>query len=185
MKQNRKLLLVLFILMMAMSCSSPKKASKQIVRAYVKYPDVVAGHCGLWFEPITITKDSFIYKQGATIYKQGEPVYVQVDCDSVVNSSKKPNSSNVRIPCPPCDSVRVDTVYRSRETTEVNKAKEQALQTENIELKTELATEKQAKENWRKAAIISFVIIALILVILFFKSKIGKWFGVAKSFVGG
>lgn len=131
-----------FILMVT-GCYTEKRASKQTVKAYVTYPDLISGQCGLWFDPVVMTKDSFIYKQGEIIYKKGAPQYVYVDCDSVQNPSK--SSKIVKIPCPPCDSVRVDTLYRSRESTEANRAKEHAqaaeikvLAQDNTKLQTQL-----------------------------------------------
>lgn len=121
------LMIAISCMAMITGCYTEKKASRQTVKAFTQYPDLISGYCGLWFDPVVMTKDSFIYKPGQIIYKKGEPVYVQVDCDSVVKNSTSANKT-AKVKCPPCDSVRVDTVYRSKESTEVNRAKEHSLE---------------------------------------------------------
>lgn len=138
-----RLIYILMLLVLSTGCYNAKKATRQMVRAYSEYPEVVNGLCGQWNEPIVMTKDSFIYKPGRIVRIPGKTQYVEVDCDSVVRNAKK--TAKVQIPCPTADTFRItDTIYRSRESTEVNKAKERALEAEVSALKISLAKEKKA-----------------------------------------
>lgn len=108
------------------SCNAEKRAVKKSDKHFFKAvawdKANVHGRCSDIAPPIVMTKDSFIYKPGKVIYKQGEPVKVFVDCDTVKVNSK--GEKKAAIPCPPCDSVRVDTAYVSVRNTEVDRNKE-------------------------------------------------------------
>jgi hypothetical protein len=125
MKRIPYLIIALALLAMifgALSCNTEKRALKKSDKHFFKSMawDKPNTHmrCSEIAPPIIMTKDSFIYKQGKTIYKAGEPVYVEVDCDTVKQTKL------VRIKCPPCDSVRIDTAYISVRNTEVDRNKE-------------------------------------------------------------
>jgi len=120
-----------------------KKSDKHFFKAVAWDKANVHGRCSDIAPPIVMTKDSFIYKPGKVIYKQGEPVYVEVDCDSVVKSFGN-RSEIVRVKCPPCDSVRVDTAYVSVRNTEVDRNKEIALEA-HIKKVEELATKRHVQ----------------------------------------
>lgn len=176
------ILAAMAVLLGSAGCRTPQQlSSKYFYKALDKDDITVYGECSKIAPPVVMTKDSFIYKQGKTIYKKGEVRYVTVDCDSVVKSFQKGNSSTVKkyltvqLPCPPCDSVRVDTQYVSREAVEVDRAKEYALQEQNDKLNTELIKTTDSRNDWRLAAIIGWGVIALSLLWRMFKSKFINW----------
>lgn len=134
-------------------CYSLNKANRQVVKAYAEYPDMVNHYCGQWNDPVVMTRDSFIYKPGKTVYSKGETKYIEVDCDSVVRNAKK--SAKVQIPCPTADTIRItDTLYRSRESTEVNRAKERAQEAEIKDLTISQAKLQKAFSMAMWAAVI-------------------------------
>ena len=124
-----------------------KKSDKHFFKAVAWDKANVHGRCSDIAPPIVMTKDSFIYKPGKYI-PSSEPEYVYVDCDSVVNETKKNGSllygSKVNLKCPPCDSVRVDTAYVSVRNTEVDRNKEIALEA-HIKKVEELATKRHVQ----------------------------------------
>lgn len=134
------------------SCNAEKRAVKKSDKHFFKAvawdKANVHGRCSDIAPPIVMTKDSFIYKPGKVIYKQGEPVYVEVDCDSVTKSRNSAHSTGkanyIKIKCPPCDSVRVDTAYVSVRNTEVDRNKEIALEA-HIKKVEELATKRHVQ----------------------------------------
>lgn len=133
---------ILAYLVLTAGCYTEKKANRQVVKAYAEYPDLVNHYCGQWNDPIVMTRDSFIYKPGRILHIPGKTQYVEVDCDSVVRNAKK--TAKVQIPCT-TDTIRItDTVYRSRESTEVNRAKERALEAEVRELTIDKAKLQKA-----------------------------------------
>lgn len=125
---------LVLILFMFSGCNAEKRAVKKSDKHFftaVAWDKAnVHGRCSDIAPPIVMTKDSFIYKPGKVIYKQGEPVYVEVDCDSVVKSLSSNLSpvKPVRIKCPPCDSLRVDSMYRSSHNVAVDNNKVKALE---------------------------------------------------------
>lgn len=156
----------------AMSCNTEKRATRHLYKSVRIDEKPARDYCAKVYNPIVITKDSFIYKQGAVIYKKGEPVYVQVDCDSVVKSFQNGNSSNatkVRIPCPPCDSLRVDTNYISSRNTEVNNAEIDRLTGNLSECDKDKAALEQALKMWKIIALGAIVLIALWVVLKTFR----------------
>lgn len=102
-------------------CYTANKATKQVVKAQVHYPEVLAGICGDLYPPKEYRKDSIIYKPGAVVTIPGKTVYV--DCNSDSNKGK----SNVPIDCPP-STMQIDTVYSKSEIQVENTAKVTALE---------------------------------------------------------
>lgn len=149
-----------------------KKSDKHFFKAVAWDKANVHGRCSDIAPPIVMTKDSFIYKPGKVIYKQGEPVYVEVDCDSVTKSRNSAHSTGkanyIKIKCPPCDSVRVDTAYVSVRNTEVDRNKEIAQAATIKKQDAKIARLEHARDVWRIIAAIATAIILLWIVI--------KWF---------
>lgn len=114
-------------------CYTRKIATNQVVKAQAKYPDVVAGLCGNFYDPVEWIRDSIVYKQGETIFSHDT---VELDCDTVRVEGK---SRVVKVPCPPCKD-RVDTFYVNKTQVQVNRAKEQAQEAEIKTLQTKLTT---------------------------------------------
>lgn len=180
MTNNKVLIFLLFasllMVVFGSGCYTEKKAAKQTVKAFAEYPALVSGYCGTWFEPIVITKDSFIYKPGKTIFKKGEPVFVEVDCDSVTKSNLSSHSGQkanyVKIPCPPCDSVRIDTAYVSVRNTEVNRALETQLRIERDNALIDAQKHRNGRDTWRSVAMIAMLLIVLFFVWKFIRAKV-------------
>lgn len=129
------LAITLSFCMMLTGCYNEKIAVKQLNRVQSHYPEKVAGACAVWYPVLEFTKDSFIYLPGKPI-PQTEIKYVTVDCDSAVEAAKKTGSkaSSTKAPCPPCDSLRVDTVQMIRRIQAESTAKlqEQKLHYEDL-----------------------------------------------------
>lgn len=111
-------------------CYSKKIAEQQTNKAQGQYPEMVAKMCGLWYPPkeskVTETK----YLPGVPI--PGKTNYVTVDCDSAINSKAPANNNSAgnqkpkntfKVPCPPCDSLRVDSFIHKEIKTVENTAK--------------------------------------------------------------
>lgn len=104
------IILLAFIAMMT-GCYTEQVATKQTTKAQANYPGTVAELCSIWYPVQTYTKTKIEYKPGEPIpYKVIDTV--TIDCDSAVAAAKKNGTSakNTKAPCPPCDSLRVDTV---------------------------------------------------------------------------
>jgi hypothetical protein len=126
-------------------CYTQKKATKAIIKAQTNYPNVVSKFCGNLYPP----KDSTVTE---IKYVEGEPMFftdtILVNCDSVVKAaqgdklrggevvtrrahipqiggSNPPPATMVKVPTG--KSVRVDTVYREKQTYRSNKAHEDYL----------------------------------------------------------
>lgn len=172
------LIAVLAMIFGSTGCRTPQKAASRLVyRGMDKDAKTVYNICSDIAPPVESVRDSFVYIQGETIYKKGEPYYVTIDCDSVVlaneiNNSNKINqlrnnsvrvglANKIRIPCPPCDSVRIDTVKRLREEIQVNKSKEYALRDENKEL-TEANIKLKQTNKWLWWAVITLAVYTIL-----------------------
>lgn len=155
---------VILFLLFAMACSlgftscyTPKKANRQLYKVHSNYPELTAPFCGDLYPPIDAVRDSIIYKRGETIYKQGATNYVYLDCDSVVKETKKNGSvvsgNKVKLPCPPCDSARVDTFYRHTKIEKVDRATAKQL----VRAKERIAEINNTKKLlWYAVAVLAF-----------------------------
>lgn len=102
-------------------CYTANRAIRQVIKAQAYHPGVVAALCGSLYPPLTIAKDSIVYKEGDVQYLS--PDTLSVDCDTVTTETV------LRIPCPPCP-YRVDSFYRYTERQVENRAAIAALQHE-------------------------------------------------------
>lgn len=149
-------LILLALMVGAASCNVEKRQSKRALKYIHKserlQPNELAKWCAKRYNPIDSIYESTTYKTGKTT--QGTTKYVAVDCDSIRlalqslhigDTSKK--SLHVLIPCPPCDSVRVDTVYKDRFQSESNKAALDSMKAFNDK---ELAKKEKQLEWWRQ-----------------------------------
>ena len=102
---------IILILLLLSGCYTVNKASKQVIKAHVTYPQITAKYCSEFYP----THDSVIFTKE---FIKGETVTevdsFWVDCDSIVKNN--PGAlSNTKVPCPPSkNSFRVDTVYDSK-----------------------------------------------------------------------
>lgn len=162
---------VLAALFILTGCYGPQKATKQVVKAQANYPEVVAGLCGNFYNPIEWIKDSIVYKQGETVYSHDT---VEVDCDSVMrawnNNSRSTSEPPVKppktkVPCPPCPE-RVDTFYINKTQVQVNRAKELALE---ADLKSKIAITEKYRTQRNAFIWICIGLSAVLLVIVVIK----------------
>lgn len=107
----KKTLTIISIALLLSGCYTTNKASKQVIKAHVTYPQVTAKYCSEFYP----THDSVVIKRelvkGETITEVDS---FWVDCDSIVKNNPE-SKSNVKVPCPPSkNSFRVDTVYNSK-----------------------------------------------------------------------
>lgn len=174
---------ILFFAILFIGCNTEKRAAKKSDKYFFKSVSWdktnVHKRCSDIAPPIVMTKDSFIYKQGEVIYKKGEPVYVEVDCDSVINyyknnsvSAKNAQSGAtgkeslvVRIKCPPCDSLRIDSFYHAKYNTEVDRNKEYALQADNQDLRDKLTKAETRLKTHKSVNWVLGIAIALYFIV--------------------
>lgn len=71
---------LLIIMLLLSSCYTPKKAEKQVIKAQISYPAVVANHCATIYPPKIDTFIRTEIKQGATVTEYDT---IKIDCDSV------------------------------------------------------------------------------------------------------
>lgn len=138
-------------------CYTEKDAVRQTTKAQANYPGSVAGLCALWYPIQTYTKENTVYKQGPTITKR-DTSYVTVDCDSAVAAAKKngQKADKTKAPCPPCDSLRVDTLIHLQQTLAEStsklvqqKAEQAALQKDFNTAMQQIATKNQQNKTLR------------------------------------
>lgn len=108
-------------------CYTARKATKQVVKAQAHHPEVVSELCGRLYPPVTMVKDSIVYKEGSIQYLPSDTI--AIDCDTVRSQSV------VRIPCPPC-LYRVDSFHHYTERQVENTARLTALQYETRTLQS-------------------------------------------------
>ena len=149
--------------MLFASCSTQKKALRQVIKADVKHPTVVSGYCGTKYPPK--------FGKGETITKmvQGDIVYDTVAIhDTITNTITKY-----------VFKTRVDTFYSKTIDTVENTAMIDRLASEidNIEadyndIKVELSGVKSSRNIWRNLFIGLATILALIFGIKFVIPKV-------------
>lgn len=165
-----------------------RKALKHIQKAEVIAPNELAKWCAKRYNPIDSIHE--VYNTDTT-YLPGEIHFVEIDCDSVVNETKKSGSllksAKVTLPCPPCDSTRIINTYKSRFQSETNKAALDSMATfwgrkvaaKDAEISAhdkKIATITEQKKLYRNAAFILGILWVLFFVWKFVKSKF-KIFG--------
>lgn len=174
-----------------MSCSPAKKAARAEKKAHKKLdksimtdPSVFVRRCAFQFDNTDSIHEKIVYKPGETKYDTITEVQLEVLNDTVYLTKVK----TVTV-------TKVDTVDMSRYQREVNAAALDSLNRywtiENNALRSTLnerdktvAVQDSTIKRQRKIIYTLSGILVLILVIWLFKSKIGKWFGAAKSLVG-
>lgn len=165
-----KIMLFITALAMIAGCYTERRATKQVLKAENHYPEVLASICGNHFPPVE-GKDSIrVYIPGKVI--EGKPKYITVDCDSLKKSESKGKG---KFPCPPCDSIKVDTIIIKITYTVVNKAKEVAQAKEIDKLHMQLTATEIRRDTWRKVALIGWGIIALFIIIKWGWKALKSW----------
>ncbi len=112
----------IMVLIFLTGCYTGKKAQRQVIKAQSVYPEIVATLCSDMYPPLTLTKDSIVYKKGRAVML--DTLFMSIDCDTVIKNVYQ--NKVVRIPCPSTIS-SVDTVIITKERQVVNKARVKAL----------------------------------------------------------
>lgn len=168
----------LFIVAFIEGCYTQKKATKQVDRAAVFYPGVLAAKCAERF-PNTITKDSSFtdYVEGGEVV--GDTVYQYINCDSLISQEKAHNSPDkptyYKVPCPP-SRLRVDTFYTTHflqieDSVKIYRANALRDSTATVALKWQESTKKarhSALIGWLCFAGMAVCVIAVIVIRYFF-----------------
>jgi hypothetical protein len=157
------------------SCNTAKRASRLIDKANRIDNTVMPGKCALLFPNADSSIQQTVYKEGKTIYRQAPPIHTTTNCDSIFKAAQKDKSvdpKNVQTPCPPCDSMRVDTFYINNYAYITNTA-------EKVTLINKLNAANQtisAKDNtikWLKwIAISGWALIIVVIAWKVFKPKL-------------
>lgn len=147
---------ILMVLCFAFSsCTSEKKSGRQVVKIQSRYPWVIASACGSYYP----TKDSVsintIYKPGQTVEKKVHDT-LRIDCEQAVKDAAKngTKANDIKLPCPPCDSLRVDTLEHYKSVTQQSTAllKEQQhkydLQTKELNAANEKIAGQETTIKW-------------------------------------
>ncbi len=146
-------------------CYTQRTAQRQVTKAQAHHPAVVAALCGNFYPPVTLVKDSLVYKAGSTQYLPGDTV--MVDCDTVKNST-----SVVKLSCPP-QLYRVDTFHHYSERQVENKGKIAALEDAYTSLQSnydKLSVKSRFAMWWAIAATLLLVITILFRIYKPFRS---------------
>lgn len=130
------------------SCKSQHTATRKLLKAQIRHPEVVAKFCSALYPPIDFLKDSIIYKQG-----ERELVFVHVDCDSITKSL--PGIKKVKIPCP--SQTVPDTYFVYKEKHLVNKAEVTYLQHVSDECRVENEVVKSRNKLLIQVLLILFI----------------------------
>lgn len=157
--------LALILAISLSSCYTQHRATRQILKAQVHYPAIVADHCATIYPPKVDTFERISYKQGADVLHYDT---IKIDCDSVIKQDIK----IVRVPVVK-ERVRVDTVQkevvRTVENTAATKAaqiKAYDLTLKNNELQDKITRLKTAK---RYLWIACIVLAAIVFIPIFIK----------------
>lgn len=163
-----KKLIVIGVLLILSGCYTIKTAEKQLIKAKVHYPEMVASTYSSWYP---IKTDTFIKvetRPGKDIVRYDT---IEVDCDSAM----KEKTSIVKVPFE-VSKYRVDTIYNTTTSTiestaklEEAKAIIKSVTTERDEAYNKISSLRSAKNIFLIAMIAS---IALNLFLLYFKSLI-------------
>lgn len=144
------LLLSIFI----MGCTSQQRTMRSLTKITARHPHLLSGWCSRLYPPLAFAKDSMVFKPGIS----PGVIYVHADCDSIVHA-KGTGHAKVQLPCP---QQRVaDTVVLYKERQLVNRAGEDLLTRQVIDLTTENAVLSN-----RKALYLKFVVVLAIYTLL-------------------
>lgn len=168
-----------------------KRALKAIHKAELKAPNELAKWCAKRYNPIDSIHETTDTAEWGAI--PADTQYIEIDCDSLIRVSiakeplytdtfYKPKSTKYKIACPPCDSIRILGVMKSRFERAANTAALDSMKAYNdkivgakdkqiSELSEALATTKQALKTWRSIGIGAMIAIALYFIVKFIIRK--------------
>lgn len=126
-------LIVITIGMMITGCLTERVAKNKLSKVQAQHPTIVTELCANLYPSEGFRIDSLIYLQGNTVYVN-DTVHIYDTTERII----KQQSVSYKL--------RVDTVYRLRNTEIVNRAKEQMLLNENKVLQTSIAVNKSQKK---------------------------------------
>ncbi|MBS1988719.1 hypothetical protein JST56_07070 [Candidatus Dependentiae bacterium] len=178
-------LLYLLMYLIFSSCNTSKRAERLIDKGARISPITIAKECAARFPTKDSIHESVVYKQGQTITKK-ETEYVTINCDSMVNlakSDKSVNTKYVKTPCPPCDSLRIDTLEKllfvGKELTanlEVAKAEYKELEAKYNKSQEDSIGFLKEKNKWMQAALWTWAIVGIYLLVRFLWARFGGKF---------
>lgn len=170
---------VLMLLIGSLSCNSPKRAERQAAKLFSKADNkdhiTVLNKCSEIAPPVSSTRDSFIYKQGdPVVFQDTVMIHDTVNGKEIVYITQK-----VKV---------TDTIYRTKEVTTVDRAKEYALagqleaehnahMKDNADNKSTITKLKTERNYFIWAACIGW---GLILLRLIYVVWLKKYFAVGK-----
>lgn len=171
-------LLLITALIICLGCYGPRKAGSQMDKAHERYEELAAKKCGAW-HPTKVGSRVEIRTERDTLKIPGPTVFT--NCDSIVKAAKNNpaiNTQAVGAKCPDVTYLR-ERIYKDSIATEENTAKVRGLELEIERHKDDLSKkdaeiaqkekEKTAaiedKKDWRKYALITWGILALIFLI--------------------
>lgn len=136
---------------LTMGCNTHKKATRHLLKATAGNPLAVAAWCGKLHPPVTLVKDSLVYKPGSIPGR----VYVYANCDSLRAMTQPNVAGKIKLPCPAI--LQVDTVFLYKERHLVNNA-EITMLTEQL---TKLSINYSELRNTKKILLYTVFILAL------------------------
>lgn len=152
----------IMIVVGATSCNTENRAWRLMHKAERIDNTVPPKYCADKFPSVEKYREVLKYRPGIPI--KGETKYVTANCDSLINAknkisepgyhNKKNDGNTFNIPCPPCDSLRVDTAEILREVTEINRANEKVLQNALNEAEYNLTKTQTELSYWMWGLII-------------------------------
>jgi len=176
---NRYLIaLCLFLL----SCSPTKqldKAYKKLTSDTADYKRmaVPADRCAVWYPPVTTTKEVIRYTKGRIDTVQGSDIYYYVDCDSAIQATlDEASRKHIAVKGATVYITRTDTMTDTVTILRENTARIVA-QGYQIQQITKDSTKYQGNADyWRKRCLITWGILAVLIIIRFAYRTILKWF---------
>jgi hypothetical protein len=145
-------LCVLAYVFTCIGCNTPRRADRLLDKGARLSPEALASKCAERYPSHDSVHERIVYKEGQTVTKK-ETQYVTTNCDSAVQAAKANGgkANHVKTPCPPCVSVRVDTVYTDRYIQEADRATKKLLDKAN----EDKAAISAQKNYWKWAACIA------------------------------
>lgn len=159
--------LIAFVFIMVLTgCYSPKKATKQSVKAYSIYPGVVASLHTKWFPIKDSTSERVVYTPGEVQWRYDT---VEVDCDSVLRGLNFEGTGGrvsfqplvLRVPCPPCP-ISVDTFkyykFQAQESTAALQVLQDTIRARDAKI-VGLTADNASKQSALNIAIWSLIVL--------------------------
>ncbi len=122
-------LVILTVSMMITGCLTERVAKNKLSKVLAQHPNVITEACANMYPSVSLRIDSLIYLQGNAVYIN-DTVHTYDTTERIL----KQQAVSYKL--------RVDTIYRIRNSETVNKAKEQMLLSENNKMAATIAVKK-------------------------------------------